>query len=269
MKNIDELESRLQALVEGHLVKYIPGYRPEDQIARLLASSMRQSLVDRGDLHKAPNIYTIIAHPSTLTNWGRDNRLFHEMADALLEVGTDAGFIFSSRPRVATAANNSLKPGEIKVMASYSTEPLAETRDAPPFEQPNAEGKDELPPNAFLIIDGTSIIPLDRPVVNIGRRLGNHVVIDDPRVSRSHAQIRIVKGRFVIFDLDSTGGTYVNGNRSSQTVLYPGDLISLAGVSLIFGQDLPSGRIPEEKTSPGSSLSSDRPTAILNPDPNE
>jgi pSer/pThr/pTyr-binding forkhead associated (FHA) protein len=100
-------------------------------------------------------------------------------------------------------------------------------------------------------------------VINIGRRLDNHVVIDDPRISRNHAQIREIKGRFVIFDLNSTGGTYVNGDRINQSVLYPGDVISLAGVTLIFGQDLPPSQQTEKPTRPNSSISSDRATVVL------
>jgi len=67
----------------------------------------------------------------------------------------------------------------------------------------------------------------------------NHLVIDDPRVSRLHAQLRIVRGQFVIFDLDSTGGTFVNGQRIHQYTLRAGDVISLAGVPLVFGQEIP------------------------------
>jgi pSer/pThr/pTyr-binding forkhead associated (FHA) protein len=77
---------------------------------------------------------------------------------------------------------------------------------------------------------------LDR-VVNIGRRLGNHIVIDDPRVSRSHAQIRALRGRYVLFDLNSTGGTFINGQRIKQHSLKPGDVISLAGYTIIYGED--------------------------------
>jgi pSer/pThr/pTyr-binding forkhead associated (FHA) protein len=121
-----------------------------------------------------------------------------------------------------------------------------------------------IPSNAFLIIGGTKIVPLTRSVVNIGRRLDNHVVIDDPRVSRAHAQLRIVRDRFVLFDLNSSGGTFVNGQRADQSVLYPGDVISLAGVTLIFGQDLPGGRVPKAgQTEPGSPISGDRTTALL------
>src|SRR5512133_1418943 len=121
------------------------------------------------------------------------------------------------------------------------------------------------PENAFLIVEGVKVYPLNESVVNIGRRLENQLVIDDPRVSRNHAQLRAIKGRFVLFDLNSTGGTFVNGQRTSQTVLYPGDVISLAGVSLIFGQDSPPPRPDLGMTAPlemGAGRS-DRPTAIL------
>ena len=124
---------------------------------------------------------------------------------------------------------------------------------------------DNIPENAFLIVEGVKVHPLTESVVNIGRRLENQLVIDDPRVSRNHAQLRAIKGRFVLFDLNSTGGTFVNGQRTSQTVLYPGDVISLAGVALIFGQDNPPPRPDMANTSPlnPDPGTSERPTATI------
>jgi pSer/pThr/pTyr-binding forkhead associated (FHA) protein len=105
---------------------------------------------------------------------------------------------------------------------------------------------------------------LNDPVVNIGRRLENHLVIDDPRISRNHSQLRAINGRYVLFDLNSTGGSFVNGQRTSQTVLYPGDVVSLAGVALIFGQDNPPPRPDLKDTSPFKDANaSERPTATL------
>jgi pSer/pThr/pTyr-binding forkhead associated (FHA) protein len=129
-----------------------------------------------------------------------------------------------------------------------------------------SEVSENIPDNAFLIIEGVKVHPLTETVVNIGRRLENNLVIDDPRVSRNHAQLRAIKGRFVLFDLNSTGGTFVNGQRTSQTVLYPGDVISLAGVALIFGQDNPPPRPDLAETSPldGDPGTSERPTATMN-----
>jgi pSer/pThr/pTyr-binding forkhead associated (FHA) protein len=128
-----------------------------------------------------------------------------------------------------------------------------------------ADATENIPENAFLIIEGVKVHALDESVVNIGRRLENHLVIDDPRVSRNHAQLRAIKGRFVLFDLNSTGGTFVNGQRTSQTVLYPGDVISLAGVALIFGQDNPPPRPELGDTGPleREPGASERPTATV------
>ena len=100
-----------------------------------------------------------------------------------------------------------------------------------------------IPPNAFLIVEGIKFYHLVKPVISIGRRLENDLVIDDPRVSRNHAQLRAVEGHYVLSDLSSTGGTFVNGSRISETIIYPHDTISLGGVKLIFQQDNPPPRI--------------------------
>jgi pSer/pThr/pTyr-binding forkhead associated (FHA) protein len=78
----------------------------------------------------------------------------------------------------------------------------------------------------------------------MGRRLNNHLVIDDLRVSRLHAQIRVIQNQYYLFDLNSTGGTFVNDERISRALLYPGDKISLAGYEFTFV--IESGRLQEE-----------------------
>jgi pSer/pThr/pTyr-binding forkhead associated (FHA) protein len=107
-----------------------------------------------------------------------------------------------------------------------------------------------IPEDAFVIIDGIRVIPLNQAIVNIGRRIENTLVVDDPRVSRTHAQLRAINGRYIIFDLNSTGGTFVNGKRVNQSVVYPGDVISLAGAELIYGQKNPPPRPDLKETLP-------------------
>ena len=89
---------------------------------------------------------------------------------------------------------------------------------------------------AFLVIQN-QVFPLTREVTLIGRRLTNHLVVDDRRVSRMHAQIRSINNQFLLVDLNSTGGTFVNGEKIYQIALYSGDQISLAGISISFIQD--------------------------------
>jgi pSer/pThr/pTyr-binding forkhead associated (FHA) protein len=101
----------------------------------------------------------------------------------------------------------------------------------------NSGAEISIPENFFLISRGIDAIPLNQPVISIGRGHDNIVVIDDPRISRHHAEIRVILDHFVFFDLQSTGGTFINGQRISQGLLYPGDLISLAGFNLVFVHD--------------------------------
>ena len=120
-----------------------------------------------------------------------------------------------------------------------------------------------IPPNAFLIMEGMHAMPLDKAQVSIGRGHDNVIVLDDPRVSRRHLEIRVIREHFVLFDLNSSGGTYVNGQRVSQGILYAGDVISLAGVNLVFMQD---SKLRKAGTDPLSPLGpGERNTAIFNP----
>jgi len=127
---------------------------------------------------------------------------------------------------------------------------MDEEQEAPPPEDADVVDPVRIPEDAFVIVDGVKVIPLTTPLVRIGRRLENNLVLDDPRVSRTHAELRAINGRYVLFDLNSTGGTFVNGLRITQSVVYPGDVISLAGVNLVYGQKNPPPRIDLKDTSP-------------------
>lgn len=112
----------------------------------------------------------------------------------------------------------------------------------------SSEDKDVL--HAFLIVEGERVFPLDQPVTDIGRKNDNHIIIDDQHVSRYHAQVRKEQRSHVLIDLDSTTGTSVNGERIQKVVLTPGDVISLGGVPLIFGESpskIPAGKLRDKE----------------------
>lgn len=87
-------------------------------------------------------------------------------------------------------------------------------------------------------VPGVKAIPLDQPVCIIGSSATADVSIDNPYVSRMHAQIVFDGERFQIRDMDSKNGTFVNGTRvvGEGHVLEVGDRIELAEgeVSLRF-----------------------------------
>lgn len=77
-----------------------------------------------------------------------------------------------------------------------------------------------------------------RPVTAIGREPGaNEVVLDSPQVSRRHLQIFRQKDAFVVRDLDSTNGTFCNGQPiSGDSVLNDGDLLNIGPYRFLFAR---------------------------------
>jgi pSer/pThr/pTyr-binding forkhead associated (FHA) protein len=74
------------------------------------------------------------------------------------------------------------------------------------------------------------LFPLDR-TVKIGRALECEISIPEARLSRRHAELVIEDGRLVVRDLDSSNGTYHNGNRIREAELRHGDLLALDTLS--------------------------------------
>ncbi len=259
--SLDQIESRIQQLVEVSLPSILPGVSVDGNIARQLSEAVRAHVKESGGKKYAPNIFTIITRAGTQTNW-QDPRMLNTLRESLNVVCREAGLDFDAPPSLSLATDPNMPAGEVRVMASFKTTAgLGPTASI--AQEGVAEEDASMPENAFLILDGRKVFPLKVNVVNIGRRLENQLVIDDPRISRNHTQLRAIKGRFVVFDLNSTGGTFVNGQRVSQTILYPGDVISLAGVTLVYGQDNPPPRPDLRVTGPLSTQNADRPTAIL------
>lgn len=241
MPMLNNIEARLQTLLEIHLLKYLPGYKIEDRVYQQLANAMHNNLREQERTFFAPNAYVIISHPSMLGRWRSEPSLLNDLAKAIHFAGEEAGFHFLSNPTVSVAEDQDLLGDATRIIVSFGSERFAETRGLT-IDSQSEEPNGNIPENAFLVLDGIKIIPLNLPVLNLGRRLNNQVIINDKRVSRTHAQLRATKGHFALFDLNSTGGTFVNGHRVNQSILYPGDVISLAGVTLIYGQDLPAGQ---------------------------
>jgi len=76
-------------------------------------------------------------------------------------------------------------------------------------------------------------LELPSPVSVVGRDPSASVRLEEESVSKQHARITQEEGRFVIQDLGSSNGTFVNGRRIHEpTELRPGDLIRLGAVIL-------------------------------------
>ena len=229
------LESRLQALIEGNSSRLFQGKVSTGDLIKKLTEALQMGIKTFPDGKQvAPNLYTIVLHPSTSDSIAANLDQLEELARNIRQVGEENNLTFLCPPVARISTDPDQIPQNIRVIAQISMDNLAETSDFIVDEVPTIPITSL---NAFLIVDGTQVFPLANGTVNIGRRSDNQLVIDDGRVSRVHAQLRIIKGRYIIFDLDSTGGTFVNEQRIQQCILFPGDVISLAGVPLVFGQE--------------------------------
>jgi adenylate cyclase len=75
---------------------------------------------------------------------------------------------------------------------------------------------------------------LAKAVVTIGRSPRADVLVSDPEVSKVHAEIALDDTGFVIRDLKSSNGTFVNGQQIFEQLLAPGDLVEIGGCSYTF-----------------------------------
>jgi pSer/pThr/pTyr-binding forkhead associated (FHA) protein len=86
---------------------------------------------------------------------------------------------------------------------------------------------------ASLIIN-KQVIPLTKKVTRLGRHLGNDIVFHEEYSSRYHAEVILEDREYVLYDKNSTGGTYVNGKKIDRCILNSGDLISLVNIQIMF-----------------------------------
>jgi pSer/pThr/pTyr-binding forkhead associated (FHA) protein len=76
-------------------------------------------------------------------------------------------------------------------------------------------------------------IVLDKEVISIGRHSDNDIHIDSLSVSSQHARIVKFHKKYIIEDLDSTNGTYLNKKRISKEKLADNDVITIGKHALI------------------------------------
>ena len=67
---------------------------------------------------------------------------------------------------------------------------------------------------------------------DVGRDAGMYLVIDDPSISRQHARLTVEKGRFMVYDMRSSNGTFVNRKRVDTSEIKSGDIVRFG--NLIF-----------------------------------
>ncbi len=102
--------------------------------------------------------------------------------------------------------------------------------------------------------------PLEGDQLIIGRDASSNIAINDAEISRKHSRLSFQGGKYVLEDLGSTNGTFVNGQRlAGPVVLKPGDVVSL-GEQIVLMYDAIN-------MDPGATVASPRKSARVEPPP--
>lgn len=239
--HLSRFEGRIQALIEGGFARLFAGRLQPREVALRMAHAMEDHARPGPDgAPVAPNRYTVHVHPSDADALSAHQPdLAAALATHLVSLARDSGLRLETPPQVTLVPDDAVTPHTVVVLADHVAVAREATQVLEALSLPAApDAGGEAPvPQAYLIVGGQSYIPLDRTVINIGRRRDNTIVLDDPRVSRHHCQLRYRFGAYVLYDLGSRAGTYVNDQRVSEVVLQPGDVIALAGARLVYTVD--------------------------------
>jgi hypothetical protein len=226
-------EALAQRLVEGAFGRLFG----ERSLAAEVAARLADTIEEHGQGGEAPNEFRVTFHPDDYASLQKRPDLEARLAEYVRDLAYQGGIALGGPARVILQHAPDVPQRAVRVQAEKRAGVDTVTGD---LRQEVAQAYERLRAlDAFLIVNGRRHVPLDKPVLTVGRRIDNDVIIDSPVVSRQHAQIRWRYGRFVLYDAGSRGGVAVNGEPCTECVLQPGDLITLSGrVSLIYGEGL-------------------------------
>jgi hypothetical protein len=258
MDGLSRFEERVERLVEGGFARLFAGHLHPRQVAVQLARAMEDYVhQDKAGRQIAPDDYTVRLSPDDhAALMAEQPELADALAEELVEMARIAGLHLAEYPQVRLTPDQDISPHDVVVEADHQS-PHPDSTAAMYLQ--TAELEAEVPQAVLILGDGLAF-PINQPVLNLGRARDNHIVIDDPRVSRQHAQIRLRFGQYLLYDLGSTGGTSVNDEPVHEHTLHSGDVISLAGHTLIYlEEDDPDAQQPGGDTQPTETPSDETP----------
>jgi len=267
LQALQRFEGFVERLMEGSFARLFRSPIQPAEIAKRLEREMEAHPTISVGRTYVPNHYEVNLHPEDFAEFEPfRHSLEHNMTEFISDLAAERGYSLVSRPRVTLQASDNTPKRGIEVTARLSDAPVASSlastvrvdqgsvpeeapltrthampqvanRRIPSVAGPEVSGA---PPVAFLRPLAGELanrdFPLTKTLLSIGRGLDNDLVIDDPRVSRHHAQITFRHGHYLLRDLRSTNGSFVNGEPIEAVVLAPGDVVSIGGFELLFTQ---------------------------------
>ena len=233
---LDQVERQIEAFIENNSL-YDHWLDPRIKLAYLLTSAMEHNIQELPDGSiLVPNKYIILLSNDDYIFWQDHLSEIDTLALQLFTVSRELQLKMTSLPVILLEKDSRLTKSEIKVFSDIIHEEHFSTTVVN-IEKDSESIEEILPENAYLIYNVDHLFYLAKHLVTIGRNPDNDLVIEDPRVSRFHIQLRAKNSSYILLDLDTTGGTFVNDRPVNQVTLKSGDIISLAGIVLIYVED--------------------------------
>ncbi len=214
---LQQFERRLERLFEGVFAKaFRSGLEPVELGRRLVRQMDRDRRVGPSGRRVAPNAFSFRLSPDDHERFASfEEALCDELAEAAREHARAESYSFLGRVQVWMVKDATMSAGSFDLDA--------EVRAA-------AGGG----PVGTIIAPGGRRVPLEDDSVSIGRHESCQVVLNDPTVSRNHAEVRRDGDGFEVIDLGSRNGTRVNGYAVIRQRLADGDDLLIGAVPLRF-----------------------------------
>ncbi|HEU5082376.1 MAG TPA: DUF3662 and FHA domain-containing protein [Acidimicrobiales bacterium] len=210
-------ERRLERIVEGAFARaFKSGLRPIE-IGRRLTRELddSRSIGVRGGTVVA-NHFTVHLSQQDADEFAQvTDTMQRELADLAREHAREEGYTFMGPVEVDFHVDPGMRVGAFSVEARLR------------------EGEGGVAAGSLVLPSGERFV-LGDTVVSIGRLPESTLVLEDPNVSRQHAEIRPSGNGFVLADLGSTNGSKVNGIKVSERVLQDGDELTFGSTSFRF-----------------------------------
>lgn len=235
-EQLARFEASLERLVESAFASFLGKRIRAQDIALQLARAMEgyaRPAFSNDKRPVAPDVYIIRLSPQLHAQIiGRIGELQRVFSQHMVTLAGQAGYRLENVPTIQFEINPLLERAALEVSAQHAERRPNSTQHM----QKVSLGEVKPPENlaATLLINARRVVRLDSAVMNIGRGHDNDVILDDPYVSRHHLQIRFRFGDYLLFDVDSQGGTRVNGVLVKEHRLCSGDVIELGESHLLF-----------------------------------
>jgi hypothetical protein len=234
-KNISRLEGTLERLVESAFTSFfrkpVSAHDMAVKLARSMTSNTQPS--QDGDVRPiAPDRYVIHLNKEVCDKFAKSQEtVTNELAQQMIDLAAKLGYRLVEHPQVLFQADTKLRTGDLTVDSSHSAV-APSTAMMQPIKMPTAQ-----PMFSCHLLVGERAITLTQAIVNIGRSDENTIIVEDAFVSRHHAQLRLRNGVYLLFDVDSKSGTFVNDIAVREHRLQSGDVIRIGNTKLIFVVD--------------------------------